>query len=431
MKRILKKILVSLLLAEAKLALKRHSPRVVAVTGSVGKTSTKDAIAGALSKAASVRKSEKSFNSDIGIPLTILGLKNPWSNPLLWIVTLVHGLRSALASDFPETLVLEVGADRPGDISSLSRWLKTDVVVATQFAKVPVHIENFSSREAVLEEKLSLLHTLKPAGVIVLNADDVEFTERVNKLNRNAVVFTYGLLPPATVLGSNEKYIFDKHGRVKGFSFKLEHAGAVFPLEIEGAVGSTHVYPNLAGFTVGVALGVNPVTLLEGLRDVERQPGRMKLIGGIKKTMIIDDSYNSSPVATARALETLEAIPSNGKKIVMLGDMLELGTHTKSEHEKAGAKVAHFADLLVAVGKYAQHTVDGALRGGMAEKYILQFDTAEEAGKYVELLIKAGDTILIKGSQGTRMEKAVLEIMDSPERREKLLTRQDKEWEKR
>jgi UDP-N-acetylmuramoyl-tripeptide--D-alanyl-D-alanine ligase len=127
----------------------------------------------------------------------------------------------------------------------------------------------------------------------------------------------------------------------------------------------------------------------------------------------------------------LEAIPSNGKKIVMLGDMLELGTHTKSEHEKAGTKVAHFADLLVAVGKYAQHTVDGALRGGMAEKYILQFDTAEEAGKYVELLIKAGDTILIKGSQGTRMEKAVLEIMDSPERREKLLTRQDKEWEKR
>lgn len=431
MKHIFKKILVGLLRTEAKLALRRHNPTVIAITGSVGKTSTKDAVAAALSSTTHLRKSEKSFNSDIGIPLTILGVKNPWSNPLRWIVALYQGLKSALSEDFPKVLVLEVGADRPGDISSLGNWLKTDVVAVTQFAKVPVHIENFSSREAVLQEKLSLLNTLKPTGVIVLNADDVEFTERAKKMNRNANVFTYGLLPPATVLGSNEKYIFDKYGRVRGFSFKLEHAGSVFPLEVEGAVGSTHIYPNLAGFTVGIALGHNPVHLLEGLRKVERQPGRMNLIRGIKKTMIIDDSYNSSPIATARALETLEAIPSNGKKIAMLGDMLELGEHTKAEHEKAGAKAAHFVDLLVAVGKYAQYTVDGALRAGMNEKYILQFEKAEEAGKYVELLVQAGDTVLIKGSQGTRMERAVLEVMESPENKENLLTRQDKEWERR
>jgi UDP-N-acetylmuramoyl-tripeptide--D-alanyl-D-alanine ligase len=431
MKKILKNILISILRSEAKLALRRHSPRVIAITGSVGKTSTKDATAAALMKSTRLRKSEKSFNSEIGIPLTILGLKNPWSNPVRWIITLFKGLQRVFSKDFPETLVLEVGADRPGDISSLASWLKTDVVVATQFAKIPVHIENYSSREAVLEEKLSLLLTLKPTGVLVLNADDDEFTERAKALNRNAVVYTYGLLPPATVLGSNEKYIFDKYGRVKGFSFKLEHSGALFPLEIEGAVGSTHIYPNLAGFTVGVALGINPVNLLEGLRDAEQQPGRMKLINGIKKTMIIDDSYNASPIATARALETLEAIPSNGKKIVMLGDMLELGDHTKSEHEKAGLKIASFADLLVAVGGYAQYTVDGALKGGMSEKCILQFEKAEEAGKYIELLIKTGDTILIKGSQGTRMEKSVLEIRESPEYKNELLVRQDKEWEKR
>src|SRR5690606_21044569 len=191
------------------------------------------------------------------------------------------------------------------------------------------------------------------------------------------------------------------------------------------------MYPSLAGFAVGIALGINPVTILEGLKSIDRQPARMRLISGIKKTMILDDSYNSSPIALARALDTLEHIPSNGRKIAMIGDMLELGEHTKSEHEKAGSKAAEFTDLLVAVGKYAAFVAEGALKAGMKESLILQFEEAREAGKYVELLLRAGDTVLIKGSQGTRMERAVLEIMESPEKRHELLARQEKEWEKR
>src|SRR5690606_27770011 len=124
------------------------------------------------------------------------------------------------------------------------------------------HIENFPSREAVLLEKLSILKTLRTEGALVLNADDAEFTERVRKINRSTKEYTYGLVPPSAVLGSNEKYIFDKYGRVKGFSFKIEHGGSVFPLEVEGAVGATHMYPSLAGFAVGIALGINPVTIL-------------------------------------------------------------------------------------------------------------------------------------------------------------------------
>src|SRR5680860_229843 len=166
MKRFIKHFLISLLRNNAKLALKRHSPRVVVIVGSVGKTSTKDVVAAALTTSTNVRKSEKSFNSDIGIPLAILGLKNPWSNPIKWVGALVIGFGRALRRDFPDTLVLEVGADRPGDISNLSSWLQTDIVVATQFADVPVHIANFPSRQAVLEEKLSILNTLKPEGSI-------------------------------------------------------------------------------------------------------------------------------------------------------------------------------------------------------------------------------------------------------------------------
>lgn len=431
MKNILKKILVFLLQKEAELALKRHKPIIVAVTGSVGKTSAKDAIASALSETERVRKSEKSFNSEIGIPLTILGLKNPWSNPVRWLGALALGIKSIFSNTYPKILVLEIGADKPGDISSLKNWLVTDVVVATQFAKVPVHIENFPSRDAVLREKLSLIGTLKSGGSLILNTDDSEFYEKARTLHRSAKIYTYGLVPPAKVIGSNEKYIFDKYGRVRGFSFKIEHSGTVLPLEIEGAVGTTHMYPSLAGFAVGIALNLNPISLLEGLRNTRREPGRMRIIPGIKKTVVLDDSYNASPIATARALDTLDIIPSNGRKIAILGDMLELGEHTESEHKKAGKRAADFVDILVSVGRFARYTAEGALNAGMSEKSILQFESAEEAGKYIELLLKAGDTILIKGSQGSRMERAVLEIMESPQQKRELLARQDPEWLKR
>lgn len=431
MKKIVKTFLISILRTQARIALARHKPQIVLITGSVGKTSTKDAVAAALAEKRSVRKSEKSFNSEIGIPLAILALKNPWSNPLRWLATLVKGCVSMLSKTFPETLVLEVGADRPRDISSLSRWLMSDVVVLTQFAKVPVHIEYFESREALLQEKLSLLKTLKPSGTIVLNADDAEFSEHVHALNKNARVITYGIESPSDVFGSNEKYVFDKFGRIKGFSFRIEYGGKMFPLEIEGVIGSTHVYPCLAGFAVGIALGADPSSLLEGLKNIERQPGRMRILGGIKKTVIIDDTYNASPIAVARALETLEKIPSNKRKIAVLGDMLELGEFAREEHQMAGERAAGFVDLLIVVGKYAGYVVEGALRAKLDKARILQFGTSEEAGERLKRLLHPGDTVLVKGSQGNRMERAVFHIIEDPEKASALLVRQDAEWKKR
>jgi UDP-N-acetylmuramoyl-tripeptide--D-alanyl-D-alanine ligase len=431
MKKIVKAFLVSILRAQAWVALALHKPRIVLITGSVGKTSTKDAIAAALSESGSVRKSEKSFNSDIGIPLAILALKNPWSNPLRWIATFAKGCVNMLSKTFPRTLVLEVGADRPRDISSLSSWLLSDIVVLTQFAKVPVHIEYFESREGLLNEKLSLLQTLKPGGTIVLNADDAEFPEHVRALNKNARVITYGIASPSDVSGSNEKYVFDKFGRVKGFSFRIEYGGKEFALEIEGVIGSTHVYPCLAGFAVGIALGLDPNILLEGLKKIEYQPGRMRILSGIKKTVIIDDTYNASPIAVARALETLEKIPSNKRKIAVLGDMLELGEFTREEHERAGERAASFVDILIVVGKYARYTAEGALRGKFEKERTVQCETSDEAGARLKRLLNSGDTVLVKGSQGNRMERAVLHVIEDPEKAGALLVRQDAEWKKR
>ena len=150
MKSTFKKIVSLIIRFEAILIIKKYKPKIISVTGSVGKTSTKDAIFAVMSSTFSVRKSEKSFNSDIGIPLTILGCPNAWFNPIKWLGNILRGLEIIIFnSNYPKWLILEVGADRPGDIKSVSKWLKSDIVVLTAFAKVPVHIEFFKDREAV------------------------------------------------------------------------------------------------------------------------------------------------------------------------------------------------------------------------------------------------------------------------------------------
>ena len=153
MKTFFKKAVVFIITLEARAVLRKYKPKIVAVTGSVGKTSAKDAIYEVLSEGARVRKSEKSFNSEIGLPLTILGIPNAWSNPFRWLQNIIDGLFVLLFTvQYPQWLVLEVGADRPGDIRSLAKWLRVDIAVITRLPEVPVHVE-FYAAEAVVEKR--------------------------------------------------------------------------------------------------------------------------------------------------------------------------------------------------------------------------------------------------------------------------------------
>ncbi|MHB1330804.1 MAG: Mur ligase family protein, partial [Minisyncoccota bacterium] len=185
MKEILKQILIKILYKESELILKKHKPKVVAVTGTVGKTGTKDAIYSVLREFEYVRRSPKSFNSEIGIPLTILDVKNPGDDILGWVKVLLEGLLIAFfPSHYPKWLVLEVGTDKPGDIEEITKWLKPDVVVVTKLADVPVHVEAFGSKELLFEEKGKLVQALKTGGTLILNADDervVAFEELTNE----------------------------------------------------------------------------------------------------------------------------------------------------------------------------------------------------------------------------------------------------------
>jgi len=188
MKSIFKKIVVLIIQWEAVFVLKKYKPKIVAVTGSVGKTSTKDAIFTVMSAKFFVRKSEKSFNSEIGVPLTILGCSNAWNNPILWVKNIIEGfMLIVLKNHYPKWLVLEVGADRPGDIESIAKWLKPDVVVLTALPDVPVHIEYFDSLEEIIKEKEYLLGALKEDGILILNNDDEKVRAFKQKYKRTTV----------------------------------------------------------------------------------------------------------------------------------------------------------------------------------------------------------------------------------------------------
>ncbi|KKR46929.1 MAG: UDP-N-acetylmuramoyl-tripeptide-D-alanyl-D-alanine ligase [Parcubacteria group bacterium GW2011_GWA1_40_21] len=433
MKQSIKSIIISALQWEAGKILKKYQPKIIAITGSVGKTSTKDAIFSALADSFYVRKSEKSFNSQIGVPLTILGCQNGWNNPFIWLQNLIKGFILIVAkSHYPEWLVLEVGADGPGGIKKMSEWLKPDILVITRFGKTPVHIEFFESVEELIEEDGALIDSLKRRGVLILNSDDEDVRAFKNKSSNKTI--TYGTEGGSDVFASNYRVLYgiDKKGKFPtGIQFKVEWSGNSAPVVLMGVLGAHHIYPALAAAAVGISQGLNIVQISKSLRSHASPLGRMKIIKGIKNSIVIDDSYNSSPVALEEALKTLQMIEGARRKIAVLGDMLELGEHSVSAHKEAGAIASRSCHLLAVVGPRSRDIAEGALQNGMREKDVLQFETSEEAGAYLENFISEKDVVLVKGSQSMRMEKVVEEIMDNPEAKEKLLVRQEKEWEER
>jgi len=426
MKSILKSLVVTILTAEAQLLLRRAKPKVIAVTGSVGKTSTKDAIYHVLKNKVRARKSEKSYNSEIGVPLSILGLDNAWQNPLGWLKNIVDGLFHALfPGDYPEVLVLEMGVDRPGDMKKLASWVKPDVVVLTRLPDVPVHVEYFSSPEAVVAEKMELVGALATDGVLVYNHDDQAVLNAAN--NTRQKVIGYSRYSESEFMAQGDEIIYED-GVPKGMKFIIEANGESAEFTLQGAIGVAHLYNFGAACAVGSCFGLSLSESAMALKSFVPPPGRMRLITGIKNTVIVDDTYNSSPVALERALSTIKEIKGFNRKVAVLGDMLELGRFSVTEHERVGVQAAECVDLLITVGIRARGIAEAALEAGMSEKNILQYEESTKAGAELQNLLKPGDIVLIKGSQGMRMEKVVEEIMNNPEEAEAMLVRQSRAW---
>lgn len=412
MKSIFKKILVSILNFESKLIIKKYKPCIVAITGSVGKTSTKDAIYTILANSGHIRKSEKSFNSDLGIPLTILGCQNGWNNISIWIENILFGLELIIfRSKYPECLVLEIGADHPNDIKKVCKWLKPNIVVMTKVSEIPVHVEFFPNPEAVLQEKLYLAKALKDDGILVLPADDKRLMEAGKNFKQK--IITYGIDNQANISASDINFDI-----VSGVNFKLNYEGNSIPVKINGAIGNQFIYPILAGIAVGISRNIPLNKTIESIPNHIPSKGRMNIIKGINNSTLIDDTYNSSPDAVHEALNTLSKLQITGRKIAVLGDMLELGKYSADEHKKVGQKAISICNILITVGP----------RSKLMNKDSVHFDNSLDAGEYVKGIVTAGDVVLLKGSQSIRLERATKILLAEPDKASELLVRQEPEW---
>ncbi|MEK7646497.1 MAG: UDP-N-acetylmuramoyl-tripeptide--D-alanyl-D-alanine ligase [Patescibacteria group bacterium] len=438
---LLKSIIVAILLLEARLILRKYKPFVVAVTGSVGKTSTKDAIFTVLTsskictdqKMCYVRKSEKSMNSEIGLPLSIIGAPNAWHSLSGWLANIFKGLSLIVTrKEYPDCLVLEVGADHPGDIKKVAPWLRPDVAVITKVSSTPVHVEFFTSPEQVFEEKASLAREVKEGGVVVLYGDDdktLSIRDMVATGNRS--VITFGMSGSAEVRGIDEQVIYEEVGGMKspvGSQFTLDIKGSQSPITIARGLGQGYIQTLLAAAAVGVARGMSSADIAKALNAYTVTPGRMNIIAGIAGSTIIDDTYNSSPDAALSALQALGQIETSGTKIAILGDMMELGKYATDEHRKIGVAAAGIVGRLVTVGQRSRWTTEEALKNGLSADKVSSFDTAEQALEYIKPLIQAGDVILVKGSQSVRMEKVSRALLRDADKAGELLVRQEKEW---
>ena len=363
---------------------RQHSPRVVGITGSVGKTTSKEVIATVLAQEYRVLKSEGNYNNEIGLPLTLLHL------------TSEH-----------QYVVLEMGMYDLGEITTLAHIAVPHVGVVTDVG--PVHLERLGTIERIAQAKAELpraLPTAAEGGVAILNADD----HRVRAMagETEAQVFTYGLSPEADLRASH----IESDG-LDGIHFQFHYQGETLYARVP-LLGRHSVHTALRGAAVGLVEGMAWGEIMAGLRDQSAQL-RLVTVPGPGGSTILDDTYNASPASCIAALNLLNELgpPGNGgRRIAVLGDMYELGSYEEEGHRVVGRRAREVADLLVTVGPLGRVMGEEALTAGMPAASVYMLDAKAQAIELLETLVRTGDLILIKGSRGMEMEEIVVALQE-------------------
>lgn len=421
------KVLEKILRWMAIAVIRKYKPKVVGITGSVGKTSAKEAAFLILSSKFRTRKNEKNYNNEIGIPLTIIGSETGNKSVWKWMKVFFRWLALAvLPAEYPEVLVLEMAVDRPGDMKYLTEFVPVNISVVTSVSSN--HLEFFKDIDHIAREKGRMVETVSEKGTIILNADD----ERVISMKEKsgARVISYGLGENAAVTASNVTCIYEEEKPI-GLSFKINYEGKSIPMRLKKIIAPYQIYAVLAGVSAGIAMKINLVDIVKSLEEFISPAGRMNLIEGINTSQIIDDTYNSSPASAVAALSVLQDLRSY-RKIAVLGDMLELGAEENKSHRAVARKAFELnVNLFFAVGDRMKIAVRELENLGYPPDRIFHFDDPVSAGEKLKDLIVKGDLVLVKGSQSMRMEKIVEKVMHSPEKSRDLLCRQSEEWWKK
>ena len=415
--------------------IRKYKPKVIGITGSVGKTSSKEAISLILSCQQRVRSNFSNYNNEFGLPLTIIGLKSPQKNIFKWFFVFLKSFYLLIIKDknYPEVLVLEMGVDREGDMDYLLNIVKPDRAVLTNISHS--HLEYFGSVDKIKKEKIKLLHGLKKGGFAIVNSDN-DFLKNIRDELKFPVI-NYGFKSGADILVRDLNFILpegDLKSNFYGANFKLEYKGSVVPISLPGVLSKSSIYSILSAFAVAVSLDFNLIDLVSCLKKFKTPNGRMNVLEGIKKTILIDDTYNSSPESSLLALDFLKEVKKRKgvRKIVVLGDMLELGSYSEEGHRLIGNKISQIdIDEVILVGERSRDIGRGAIDNGFNKDFVFQFKDSSQAGLFLQNRMREGDIILLKGSQGVRMEKAVREIMAEPILANQLLIRQSGAWLKK
>lgn len=349
--------------------------RVIGITGSVGKTTTKELVAAVVKTKYRVLKSPGNYNNEIGLPLTILRMDPD------------H-----------QYAVLEMGMYAVGEIALLSEIALPAIGVVTNVQ--PVHLERLGSLERIAQAKAELVEALPKDGVAVLNGDDPLVREMAAMTNASRIVH-YGLEP------GNELWADEIESKgLAGIACRFHHENHVIPVEMP-LLGVHSIWTALAAAGAGIACDLSWDEMCEGLRQ-PGEPIRMVVKQGIRGSTILDDTYNASPASSIAALGILASI--QGRRIVVLGDMLELGELETRGHERVGQRVAHIADRLITVGPRGRITAGAAIAEGMSAARIESVDDNGQALSCLLDWLAPGDCVLIKGSRGMAMEEIVREL---------------------
>ena len=352
--------------------------RVVGITGSVGKSTTKEMIAEVLSTRYRTLKSPGNLNNEIGLPLTMLRL-----------------------SSGHQRAVMEMGFYVPGEIAFLCDIALPQIGVVTNVGTV--HAERAGSQEAIARGKAELVQALPaaPEGVAILNFDDPWVRKMEEKTK--ARVFFYGLSPEAHLWADGVEGL-----GLDGIRFRLHYLGETLHVKIP-LIGRHSVHTALRAAAVGLADGMNWQEILEGLNQGHTQL-RLAAVRSENGALLLDDTYNASPESMLAALNLLDEI--DGRKVAVLGDMLELGPYERGGHEMVGLRAAQVAEMVVTLGPRAHTIADAARRAGMKKTAIVEFDDIAPLMEWLKTNLTKKDVVLIKGSHGLQMDRitASLEV---------------------
>lgn len=412
----MKKIIRRLLERNVKKYLKKHKPLLVVVVGSVGKTSTKQALATVLSEKYRVRAHAGNHNTHYSVPTAILGVEypeNPRSITQWRHVLAAMKLRIKQEKDV-DVIIQELGTDRPGDIAEFGKYLQADVAVVTAVSEE--HMENFASLDAVAQEELSIASLAK---LTVVNRDDI--STHYAKYADTHIIDTYGLEEKAEY-----RLIVEPASPLDGRIGRLvtpEWGEITVTVQL---IGDHSLRSVAAAGCVSAKLGLTSLQVANGISKIKPVPGRMHVLRGLENSVIIDDTYNASPLAVEAALNTLLKIEAP-QRIAILGSMNELGVLSAQSHEYIGALCdpAKFEWIVTIGDEAAKHLAPAAQKRGCQVK---SFMSPYEAGGFVHSVMKPGAVILAKGSQnGVFAEEAVKILLYNTDD-EEMLVRQTPHW---